>query len=109
MADSSSAGPAIVTVFRSRLREDAGQQYRDESERMLLRARQMPGFVDIKTFTADDGERVSVVTFDSMESHRRWRDDPEHRQAQHNGRRRYYSEYHIQVCELVSERRFGAA
>ena len=46
----------------------------------------MPGFVDFKSFVADDGERVSIVTFASVETHRAWRDHPEHRAAQHMGR-----------------------
>ena len=32
------------------------------------RARSMPGFVDFTTFTAGDGQRVSIVVFDSLVS-----------------------------------------
>ena len=52
----------ILTVFRNRLRPEHRDEYSATSERMTELAREMPGFVDAKTFTADDGERVTVVT-----------------------------------------------
>ena len=97
----------VVTVFRSRLRGDAGEAYGRTADAMEQRARAMPGFVDFKTFTADDGERVSLITFASREAHDAWRDDPAHRAAQQQGREHWYSEYTIQVCNLVAERGFS--
>jgi heme-degrading monooxygenase HmoA len=70
-------------------------------------ARAMPGFVEIKSFIADDGERVSVVTFESTETQAAWRQHPEHRIAQRRGRDEFYDEYLIQVCRMSSERRFS--
>ncbi|MEG8180775.1 antibiotic biosynthesis monooxygenase [Nocardia terpenica] len=90
----------VVTVFRSRLREDAGANgYYELTAKLDARARAMPGFVDAKTFTAADGERVTVVTFDNAEHQRAWGQDPEHREAQRRGREEFYSEYSISVCE----------
>lgn len=97
----------IVTVFRSRLRPQAEDHgYAGLAARMEDRARAMPGFVDFKTFTASDGERLSVVVFDSAEHHRAWRDDPEHRDAQDRGRKEFYSEYSISVCERMHHRSY---
>ena len=98
----------IVTTFRSRLRADAGDDYVQTADQMERYARAMPGFVDFKTFVADDGERVSLIVFASREAHDAWRDDPRHRRAQRRGRADWYSEYSIQVCELASERKFSA-
>jgi heme-degrading monooxygenase HmoA len=97
----------VVTVFRSRLRADAAAGYAHTAKEMERLARQMPGFVDFKAFVADDGERVSLITFASRAAHNAWRDDPRHRDAQQRGRARWYAEYRIQVCELVSERDFS--
>jgi heme-degrading monooxygenase HmoA len=96
----------MVTVFRSRLRADAGDDYARAAADMERYGREMPGFVDFKTFVADDGERVSIVVFASRETHDAWRDDPRHRAAQARGRSEWYEEYSIQVCELVAEREF---
>ena len=92
-------------MFRSRLRPDA-DGYHDTADAMEARARRAPGFVDFKTFVADDGERVSLIVFATPEAHAAWRDDPEHRAAQRRGREDWYAEYSIQVCELLAERRF---
>jgi heme-degrading monooxygenase HmoA len=96
----------MVTVFRSRLRADAGDDYSQTADEMEARARAMPGFVDFKTFVAADGERVSLAVFDSPESHEAWRDDPVHGAAQRQGRADWYAEYHILVAELAHEHRW---
>lgn len=63
----------------------------------------MPGFVSYKDFIAEDGENVSIVEFDTLEHLAAWKDHPEHRQAQADGRERFFSEYRIQVCSTVRE------
>lgn len=67
-------------------------------------ARGMPGFVSFKTFAAPDGERVSIVVFESWSTHRAWRVHPEHIVAQRLGREQFYAQFHISVCEVVRER-----
>jgi len=98
-----------VTVFRSRLRPDAGPEYGETAEKMLALARARPGFVDFKSFTADDGERVSVITFADAAAQEGWRTDAEHLVAQQAGRRDFYAEYAIQVCECRRAHRWQPA
>jgi heme-degrading monooxygenase HmoA len=85
-----------VTVFRSRLRPDAAD-YPEHAARMSALARTMPGYVEHKAFVAEDGERVTLVTFADRASHDAWGRHPEHRQAQAAGVRDYYEEYSISV------------
>lgn len=106
MSATTGNGGRVVTVFRSRLRPESLTEYHDTAQRMLEIARGMPGFVDFKTFEADDGERVSVITFASMETHRAWRDHPEHRATQRAGQDRFYASYDITVSEVVGEHHF---
>lgn len=89
----------VVTIFRSRLRSEAIPEYEEMAARMYELASQIPGFVARKTFSAADGERVSIVEFETVEAHQAWREHPEHRKAQQLGRERFYAEYTIQVCE----------
>jgi heme-degrading monooxygenase HmoA len=91
----------ILTVFRNRLRPEHRDEYATTSGRMTELAREMPGFVDAKTFTADDGERVTIVTFADLASERAWRDHPEHREAQRAGIDRFYADYSIQVGTVL--------
>jgi len=88
-----------VTVFRSRLRPDA-HGYADHAARMGELASAMPGYLEHKTFTADDGERVTLVAFADRASHDAWGRHPEHREAQRAGVASYYEEYSISVGEV---------
>lgn len=89
----------VVTVFRNRLRPEHEGAYRDELAVVAELARSMPGFVETKTFVAEDGERATIVTFADAASHRGWRDHPRHREAQRHGIADYYGEYSIAVGE----------
>lgn len=90
----------IVTVFRSRLKPEAREAYDPMAAHMSELARGMPGYLSHKVFTTEDGERVTIVEFADEESHRGWAQHPEHRAGQVQGRREFYSEYKLQVCEL---------
>ncbi len=93
----------IVTVFRSRLSPGSVDDYSEWASRMSEVARSMPGYLSHKSFTADDGERLTLVEFDSEQSQQDWKDHPEHRAAQALGRDRFYSEYRLQVCSVLRE------
>ncbi len=86
-----------MTVFRNRLMPDAVTAYAEELAVVAALAREMPGFVETKTFVADDGERATIVTFADAESHRGWAEHPRHREAQRHGIAQYYSTYSIAV------------
>ena len=99
----------IVTVFRSRLLPGVRDEYVALANRMNELAATMPGYVSHKGFFADDGERVTIVEFKTDEGMRAWRLHPEHVEAQKMARQKYYSEYHVQVCEVVREANFKKA
>ena len=98
-----------LTVFRSHLRDDVPDRYFDLAADLHERARSFPGFVEFKQFVADDGERVTLVTFDSAEHEAAWRDDTQHRGAQNEGRDTFYSEYDVAVCEVRRRSRWPKA
>lgn len=90
----------IVTVFRSRLMPGLQDEYIALVDRMRDIAVTMPGYISHKGFWAEDGERVTIVEFESEEAQRAWRMQPEHVEAQRQGRAKFYEEYDIKVCEL---------
>ena len=92
-----------MTVLRSRLQpEHAAEYYRGGYPDACPR-RGHAGFVSFKTFRAEDGERVSVIEFESEEALRAWREHPEHRKAQELGRAAFYAEFRIQVCSVIRQ------
>ncbi len=98
----------ILTVFRSRLNAGHRAEYDRHVQTTAALAEKMPGFLGHKMFVADDGERVTLVEFDSMESQRAWSLSPEHKAAAIAGRRGFYAEYRIQICQVERDARFQA-
>jgi heme-degrading monooxygenase HmoA len=91
----------IVTVFRSRLKPGALDEYDPTAKRMSELARQMPGYISHKSFTAEDGERLTLVEFADEASHDGWRLQADHVAAKRRGMQAFYSEYKIQICSVL--------
>jgi len=96
-----------VTLFWSRFRDDLDafemDAYRKDAERVHALAQSAPGFVSIKTYQAEDGERLSVVIFETEAQQADFRRLTEHRAAQQRGRDSYYKSYRLMVCENLRE------
>ncbi|WP_321874138.1 antibiotic biosynthesis monooxygenase family protein [Burkholderia ubonensis] len=93
----------IVTVFRSRLNPDAQDEYKQWASRMSTLAADMPGYISHKGFVAEDGERVTIVEFESEEGMRAWATHPEHVAAKKKGRSVFFTEFRVQVCNVVRD------
>ena len=98
----------IVTVFRTRMNPDVQDEYVPMAKRMSELARAVPGYVSHKGFVADDGERVTIVEFESEEALDKWRVDPEHRMAKKRGFGSFFSEFKFQICHVIKERAWTA-
>ena len=96
----------VIVIFRSRLTPQAGDDYHAMADQVLAAARDMPGFVDYKHYSSDDGERLSVVWWENQETMKAWREHPLHKVAQTAGRGRWYQNYEIEIAETVRSSRF---
>ena len=96
----------VVTVFRSHVKPEALQEYMQWVGRMSELARKMPGYISHKGFAADDGERVTIVEFESEEAQRAWATHPDHLEAQRKGRKDFYREFRVQVRILQRQRAY---
>lgn len=90
----------IVTVFRHRLNPATRDEYAELLTRIVELSKTIPGYVSQKRFTADDGERVTIVEFATEEGQRLWATHPEHVEAMKLGHQRLYSDFKIQVCDV---------
>lgn len=98
----------MITVFRSRIRTENVAEYTKMAAKMDELAVAMPGYISHKGFTAEDGERVTIVEFESEETQRAWAELPAHRRAQQLAGERYYTEFSIHVCKALRSNRFRA-
>lgn len=93
----------IVTVFRSRLNTEVVPEYQAWAARLSGLVAGVPGYVSHKGFTADDGERVTIVEFETEQALRAWARQSDHVAAKKLGRDRFFSEYRVQVCQLLRD------
>lgn len=98
----------VVTIFRNRLKPENLAEYQEWAARISALATTMPGHLSHKTFTAEDGERVTLVEFADEESQRAWSAEARHVEAKRKGRADFYTEYTLQVCTVEREARFAA-
>lgn len=91
----------MLIAFRSRLTAAAGADYTKMSESMDTHARAFPGFVDIKSFTAEDGERLTLVWWADAETLQAWATDAQHMVAKATGRALWYEYYRMEVAEVI--------
>ena len=97
----------VVVLFRSQLVSTAGSDgYAEMAEEMEQLAKTMPGFIDVKAFKADDGERLTVVWWQDEDTLAVWREAARHRLAQRLGRERWYEYYKIDVAHVVRRNEF---
>ena len=96
----------ILTVFRSRLNSGQDEKYEEFVKSTSALAEKSAGFIGHKMFFAPDGERVTLVEFESIETQRAWSLSAEHKAAAKAGRRSFYETYRIQVCEVLRDSTF---
>jgi heme-degrading monooxygenase HmoA len=98
----------LIVLFRSRL-VDVPDGYAEMAQEMLDTAKTMPGFIDVKAYKSDEGERLTVVWWQDEETLRAWRTHARHLVAQKTGRERWYEYYDLEVAEVIRAKRFERA
>jgi heme-degrading monooxygenase HmoA len=78
----------VLVVGDLKLRDgtDMGE-YNPSGERMYQIVSNLPGFLSVKSFKADDGEEITVFRFASEEALEVWRTHPEHVETMKRGTR----------------------
>lgn len=97
----------LIILFRSRLTGQAGADYQAMNTELESLVRQNPGFIDVKGYTSEDGERLTVVWWRDEESLREWRELMRHRQAQQTGRAKWYQYYEMEVASVIRTSSFA--
>ena len=94
----------FLVVFRNRKRADIDQAaYDDEAARMEELAERQPGYLGHESAREELG--ITVSYWRDLESIERWKTHAEHREAQRQGRERWYSDYRIRIARV--ERDYG--
>lgn len=92
-----------LVAFRSRYSEHVGDEYFTTEEHLAKKVREKFGedLVQLKNYTADDGERVVLLWWRDPETLEKWRNDPDHLDAQRLGRDKWYDFFELSIAEIV--------
>jgi heme-degrading monooxygenase HmoA len=97
----------LIILFRSKLTDHAGEDYQAMNAELESLVRQNPGFIDVKSYKSENGERLTVVWWRDEESLREWRELMRHREAQKIGRDKWYQYYKLEVASVVRSADFA--
>ncbi len=95
--------PPYFAVIFTNQRTDGDRGYAETARRMEELAAQQPGFLGVESVRDATGLGITVSYWRSREDIRAWREQSEHQAAQTAGRRVWYSEYRLRVCEVLRE------
>jgi heme-degrading monooxygenase HmoA len=94
----------IIVLGELKLRDGADlDQYNRLGEQMYGLVSQLPGFLSVKSFKAEDGEEISVFRFASEEALEAWRTHPEHVETMKRGHAEFYASGYLQICKVIRE------
>lgn len=99
----------VIILFRSKLTAAAGADYASMDAELAESVKNKLGFIEAKSFAAEDGERLTVVWWQDRETLRLWREDQRHREAQTTGRKKWYQYYKMDVAEVFRQSHFDRA
>ncbi len=92
--------PYFAVIFTSqRTPEDRG--YDVMAARMVELAAAQPGFLGVESVRDAGGLGITVSYWRTRDDVRAWREHAEHRVAQETGKRVWYADYRLRICEVL--------
>jgi heme-degrading monooxygenase HmoA len=95
--------PYYAVIFTS-TRTDGDNGYGQMAAEMEQLARQQPGFLDFES--ARDGLGITISYWENLEAIANWKANMDHREAQKNGIKKWYSWYKVRICKVEREYEF---
>src|SRR5262245_45587118 len=91
--------PYFAVIFTSQ-RTEGDRGYGAMADRMVELASKQPGFLGVESVRDADGFGITVSYWRSREDISAWKSHAEHVPAQEAGKRVWYSEFQLRVCEV---------
>lgn len=95
----------IAVIFEVLPTRDGYASYLDHAARLRPLLEQMDGFISVERFRSlgCDGKLLSLSFWRDDASVCRWREHPQHRLTQAEGRRAVFDDYRIRVAQVVRD------
>ena len=91
--------PYFAVIFTSQ-RTEGDRGYSSMADRMVELAEQQPGFLGVESVRGSDGFGITVSYWRNLADITAWRNHSEHLIAQEAGKRVWYSDYQLRICEV---------
>jgi len=98
------AGPCYAVIFTAEMADDL-DGYDETAARMRQLAALQPGFLGLDS-TMEGKNEITVSYWRSLKNIADWKQNPEHRAAQEQGRKRWYRRFFVRVVKV--ERQYGS-
>ncbi len=94
--------PYYAVIFTSKKsQKDLGYSKMAKELKEILSG--FDGFLGAESLRRDDGFGVTISYWDSLESIKRWKNNPKHLEAQEKGKKIWYQEYKIRIAKVKRE------
>ncbi|MFC1672871.1 antibiotic biosynthesis monooxygenase family protein [Pseudomonadota bacterium] len=92
--------PYYAVIFPNQRTKDDPDGYGEVAQRMVELSRQQPGCLGFDSARDAHGFGITVSYWQSLDAIEAWRDHPEHKAAQVNGREKWYAEYDLHIAKV---------
>ncbi len=100
--------PYFAVIFTSLRSGQNDDEYSVMSDRMTQLASEQQGFLGIESTRDEHGSGITVSYWSDHDSIRQWYEVLEHRDAQQQGRRQWYSDYRVRVAHVQRDYGFDS-
>jgi len=98
--------PYYAVIFTSSKNPNA-KGYDEMAIQMDKLAADQDGYLGIQSARNDNGLGITVSYWKSLEAIKAWKNQVEHKEAQHKGRSEWYSGYEVRICKVERQYSFG--
>ena len=99
--NSAGAQKEYAVIFKTKRQLPMPAEYNEFSQKLVELAKLNPGFLRIESIADASGNGVSVSYWKSLDSIREWKAQSDHLEAQAKGKREWYLDYEVQICEVL--------
>jgi len=97
--------PYYAVIFTSKKSKTENERYNAMATRMVSLAEKQEGYLGMESYRNEDGYGVTISYWQSLESISAWKRNLEHREAQQQGREKWYDKYKLRIAKV--ERDYG--
>ena len=90
-----------AVIFKTKRQLPMPEEYTLLSKKLLEMAQGLPGFLTIESVADAQGNGISVSYWASLEAIQSWKEVPVHLDAQSEGKKRWYEDYSVEICEVI--------